>query len=79
MIRIKLVLKYEDERRPNLIYESCLRDTVTEPNSRVRAKVVSNRLLLLLKGSKPSKVAEKLRNILGLINMVDQAISLLEN
>ncbi|MCS7138434.1 MAG: hypothetical protein NZ873_00030 [Crenarchaeota archaeon] len=78
LIRVKLVLKYEDEWRPKAIYESCLQEAVKEPKSMIRAKVVNSRLLLLIKGSKPSKVAERLRNILSLIHMVEQVIGVLE-
>lgn len=78
MIRIKLVLKYEDKWRPRAIYRACLRDTVIEPKSGVRARVVDERILLLIRGSKTSKVMERLKNILGLINMVEQAIIILE-
>lgn len=79
MIRVKLALKYEDEWRPRVIYDSCLRDAVGEQKSGLRVRVVSNRILLFLKGNKASKVAERLKNILGLIHMIEQAIIILEN
>jgi len=78
LIRVKLVLKYRDEWRPGAIYRACLRDAVVEPKSGVKARVIGNKILLLIKGSKSSKVAERLKNILGLIHMVEQAITILE-
>lgn len=77
-IRVKLVLKYEDEWMLSAVYKACLQEAAAEPRGRVSVKIVDNRLLLLFKGSKPPKVAERLRNILGLINMAEQAVFLLE-
>lgn len=78
MIKVKLILKYEDKWMPNAIYRACLQEVVSEPRSGVNAKAVDNKLLLLFKGNKPSKVAERLRNILGLINLMERSIALLE-
>jgi len=78
MIRVKLILKYGDEWVPSAIYRACLQEVVSEPKSGVNAKVVGNKLLLLFKGSKPSKVAERLRNTLHLISLMERSIALLE-
>lgn len=78
MIRVKLILKYEDEWMPRAIFKACLQEAVAEPKSGVNAKIINGKLLLLFKGSKPSKVAERLRNILGLINMAERVVFLLE-
>ncbi|MEM1557055.1 MAG: hypothetical protein QXT26_00170 [Thermoproteota archaeon] len=78
MIRVKLVLKYDDEYMPAIIYKACLQEVIEESRIGMRVKTLNNKLLLLLRGNKPSKVAEKLRNILGLINMAEQVALLLE-
>lgn len=78
MIKVKLILKYGDKWMPHAIYRACLQEAVSEPGSGINAKIIDNKLLLILKGSKPSKVAERLRNILGLINLMERSMALLE-
>jgi|YelNatPaOPRAMG01_1025707.scaffolds.fasta_scaffold169040_1 tRNA threonylcarbamoyladenosine modification (KEOPS) complex Pcc1 subunit len=79
MIRVKIVLKYGDEWTAESLYLTCLKEVVSEPRSGVRARVDGNRLLVLFKSTSPSKMAERIRRILGLLNMAEQAALLLES
>jgi hypothetical protein len=79
LIRGKLVLKYKNDWMPEAIYKACLHELVIQPESGVRARVKGNKLLLFFKGGKPSKVAERMRNILGLIHTLEGAELLLES
>jgi tRNA threonylcarbamoyladenosine modification (KEOPS) complex Pcc1 subunit len=79
MIRVKIVLKYADERTAESLYLACLKEVVSEPRSGVRARVNGNRLLVFFKSTSPSKMTERIRRILGLLNMAEQAALLLES
>lgn len=79
MIRVKVVLKYEDEWMTKSLYLACLKEVVSDPRSGIRAKVEGNRLLILFKYTGPSKIAERIKRTLGLLNMAEQTIRLLES
>ncbi|MGB9717606.1 MAG: hypothetical protein ACPL4E_04095 [Thermoproteota archaeon] len=79
MIRVKIVLKYWDEKVAESLYSACLQEAASEPRSGVRARVEGKRLLLFFKSSSPSKIAERTRSILSLINMAEQAGRILES
>lgn len=77
MIRVKIILKYEDRWMAESLYRACLQEAVSEPRSGVRARVDGNRLLVFFKSSNPSKIAERIRRFLSLLNMAEQAARLL--
>lgn len=79
MIRIRIILKYEDGWMTKFLYLACLKEVVSEPKSGVRARVDGNRLLVFFKDTSPSKMAERIRRILGLLNMAEQTVRLLES
>jgi len=78
LIKVKLILKYESSWFPRAVFNTCLREIVAERKVGVSARVFKNRLLIVFRGSKPSKVAERIRSVLGLVNMVEQAIKLVD-
>lgn len=77
MIRVKIILNYVDQRLAESLYLACLQEAVSEPRSGIRAKVNGNRLLLFFESSSPSKIAERIRSILSLLNMAQQVDSML--
>ncbi|MBO3842147.1 MAG: hypothetical protein FGF48_07000 [Candidatus Brockarchaeota archaeon] len=77
MIRVKIILKYVDQRVAESLFLACLQEAVSEPKSGVRARVDGNRLLLFFEGSSPSKTSERIRSILSLLNTAQQVYSML--
>ncbi len=78
-MRVKIILKYEDGGMAEFLYCACLQEVVSEPRSGVKARVDENRLLVFFKSVNPSKTAERIRRILSLLNMAEQAGHLLES
>ncbi|MEM2929486.1 MAG: hypothetical protein QW797_01265 [Thermoproteota archaeon] len=78
MITVKIILKYEDRRMAESLYWACLQEAVSEPRSGVRARIEGNKLLIFFKSSNPSKMAERIRRTLSLLNMAEKAARLLE-
>ncbi|MCX8183462.1 MAG: hypothetical protein N3F08_03480 [Crenarchaeota archaeon] len=77
MIRVKIILNYGDHLAAQSLYLACLQEAVSEPRSGVRARVDGNRLLLFFESSSPSKIAERIRSVLSLLNMAQQVDSML--
>lgn len=78
MIRVKLVLEYGDRLIAESLYKACLQEPASEPKTGVRAMVKDGRIILFFKASKPSKMAERIRSILSLLNMAEQEAQLLK-
>jgi tRNA threonylcarbamoyladenosine modification (KEOPS) complex Pcc1 subunit len=79
MIRVKLVLEYGDKLMAESLYKVCLQESVSEPKTGIRAIVKDGRLILFFKSSKPSKMAERIRSVLGLLHMAEQEAMLLKD
>lgn len=77
MIRVKIILNYGEQQEAEYLYLACLKEAVSEPRFGVRARVDGNRLLLFFESSSPSKIAERIRSVLSLLNMAQQVYSML--
>lgn len=77
MIRVKIILNYVDQREAESLYLACLHEAVSDPRSGLRARVDGNRLLLFFQSSSPSKIAERIRSVLSMLNMAQQVYSML--
>ncbi|MGQ9478425.1 MAG: hypothetical protein ACUVQ0_00160 [Thermoproteota archaeon] len=78
MIRVKILIRCNKDVA-ELLYKACLQETVAEGKSRVRVRVGRQGLLVFFKGSKSSKVAESIRNTIGMLQMAEQAVRILES
>lgn len=79
MIRVKLVLEYGDRLMAESLYKACLQELASETKTGVKAIIKDGHIILFLKSSKPSKMAERIRSILSLLHMAEQEAQLLRD
>ncbi|MEM4168955.1 MAG: hypothetical protein QXZ66_01560 [Thermoproteota archaeon] len=77
MIRVKIIINYVDQREAESLYLACLQEAVSDPRSGLRARVDGKGLLLFFQSSSPSKIAERIRSVLSMLNMAQQVYSML--